>query len=161
MRWIWIVACVGVLGAPIAAGAIFRCAGAEGEVLFTDVACPTGRPQPTREINTVEWVGPDDADEMASAKQRATVPRLHTPDGRSHTERSRTPAAESKRVMQRSSGVASVDASDAAARRCDAARDRLDAVRATMRRGYKASSAARLEARLHDARERVERDCAR
>jgi hypothetical protein len=139
MRRIWIVACIGALGVANA-GTIFRCAGGEGEVLFTDVACPDGRPQPTRDVNTVEWIGPGDGPSTPNASAGSRAARV-----------------EPKRAA--ASARSRVDAIDAAAHRCDVARDRLEALRATMRRGYKASSAGRLELRLHAARERVERDC--
>ena len=132
MRWVWLVACWFAADASVAAE-IFRCTGVGGEPLFTDVACPNGLPQTTHESNTVDLALPD-----AAIPHRSDPPRPRV--------------VRESRVVER----AEVDA----ARRCDAARDRLAAVRATMRRGYKASSAGRLEARLHDARERVERDCA-
>ena len=131
MRGVWLVACWFAAVAPSAAE-IFRCTGAGGEPLFTDVACPNGHPQTTLESNSVDLKLP------AIAFSRPVDPP------RSPRERPARPAT----------------ADDAAKRRCDAARDRLDATRAAMRRGYKAASAGRLETRLRDARARVERDCA-
>lgn len=162
MRWIWVIACVGALGVSNSAATIFRCAGADGEVLFTDVACPSGRPQPTRDINTVEWVAPESDAPSASA-----AAGLRTPNrARASPMKPKKPStdvrvlhADARRVAGAPESFGSANA-DAAARRCAAARDRLDAVRATMRNGYKASSAARLDARLHAARDAVERDCA-
>ena len=161
MRWIWVVACVGALGVSNAAATIFRCAGADGEVLFTDVACPNGRPQPTRDINAVEWTLPDVAAPSARLQAGSRTPnrgRTPSPTSRALSDEPQAPPPDTRRAARASGTFAS--ASDAAVRRCAAARDRLDAVRATMRRGYKASSAARLDARLHAARDAVERDCA-
>jgi hypothetical protein len=157
MRWSWVVACVCAFGVSNAAATIFRCAGADGEVLFTDVACPNGHPQPTRDINAVEWTVPEAAAPSARVQAGSRTPnRGRTPSVTSSDE-PQTPPPDTRRA--RASGTLA-SATDAAVRRCAAARDRLDAVRATMRRGYKASSAARLDARLHAARDAVERDCA-
>jgi hypothetical protein len=133
MRWMWLVACWLAADASDAAQVIFRCAGVAGEPLFTDVDCPNGHPQTTREVNAIDMALPD-----------AVISTIGQPH----------------RVQSAAAREAHSSAQDdAATRRCEAARDRLDAVRATMRRGYKASSAGRLEARLRDARVRVERDC--
>ena len=133
MRWAWLVVCLFAAEASVAAE-IFRCTGAGGEPLFTDVSCPNGLAQAAHESNAVDLALPDTA-----MLRRSDPPR--------------------QSIVREARAVARSDAD--AARRCEAAHDRLDAVRATMRRGYKASSAGRLELRLHDARERVERDCAR
>jgi hypothetical protein len=129
----WLVVCWFVADAADAAE-IYRCTGAGGEPLFTDVACPNGRPQTAHESNVVDLRLPD-----VAVARPADPPR--------------------QRAVREPRAVARSD--DGASRRCVAAQDRLDAVRATMRRGYKASSAGRLEARLREARVRVERDCGR
>ena len=171
MRWVGFVVCC-IAACTGNAAEIYRCSGAGGEVLFTDVACPTGRPQMTQPINSVDLALPDMAPSHRGAD--AANPRNPLPQGkhargskwREAQARADEAAAPQARVRAKGSRERDVRGSPAnsietAERRCAAARDRLDAVHATMRRGYSAASAGRMQTRLQDARARVDRDCAR
>ena len=137
MRWVGFVVCC-IAACAGNAAEIYRCSGAGGEVLFTDVSCPAGHPQTTQPINSVDLALPD------------IVPLHRTAD-----------TANPRNQRERDLRGSSSNSTEAGERRCAAARDRLDAVRATMRRGYGAASAGRVQSRLQDARARVERDCVR
>ena len=163
MRWVGFVVCC-IAACAGNAAEIYRCSGAGGEVLFTDVSCPAGHPQTTQPINSVDLALPDIVPLHRAAD--TANPRNQRPQGkRARDEKSREVDAREEKLGEasrerdlRGSASNSIEAGE---RRCAAARDRLDAVRATMRRGYGAASAGRMQTRLQDARARVERDCVR
>jgi hypothetical protein len=132
--WMFIVLAVGSAATPPAT--IYRCPGDDGETMFSDRPCAGGEPQPVKPLITLDMA-------HFSDDEKATLDRLR----RSETT---TPAA----VQQPRANAKSPDQ-----RRCDAARDGLERVRATKRRGYRAASAAALDAREREYENRRDRDC--
>jgi hypothetical protein len=134
----WLVLVLAIGGAAAMPGTIYRCEGRDGETLFSDRPCPGGRVEPNPAVVTFDM-------SRLSAEEQAALDRL--------SDVARQPAAQpprsanSARVMQ-------------AERRCEAARDGLDRVRAIKRRGYRASSAATLDARERNYEAQRDRNCA-
>lgn len=136
-----IIVVAALAASPASASAIYRCAGSAGEVMFADLPCPDGREQSTQPTVTLDMtLRPD---------ERSTLQRLQRERAaRAPIERSRIDSTAVSRALIQ------------AERRCTAAQAALDRVRATKRRGYRASSAAALDARERDYQARRERDCA-
>ena len=101
--------------------------------MFSDRPCEGGEPQSLQPFITLDMA-------HFSADEEATLERL------SHTEPT-IPAAQQSRANAKSQDQ----------RRCEAARDGLERVRATKRRGYRASSAAALDAREREYESRRDR----
>jgi len=144
MRWAFIV--VMLLSLPSAAAradTIYRCAGPDGEVYFTDRACTGGAVQRLDPADVLTLPAPDAAD-MARAqrlgKEQAARARL-VQKARSAQQR-----AEMREVAAR-------------ARSCAAARDGLDRVHRIKRRGYAVASAADLDARERKYNLLAQRNC--
>jgi len=123
---------------PAAANPLYRCSGGSGEVLFTDLPCPGGTQQALRSTTTIELAKP-------SADERAVL------DGLNHEARLE------RRVQTHPTPTAAQPTRHE--RRCAAAQTGLDRVRATKRRGYRASSAAALDARERADQMQYDRDC--
>jgi len=139
---IWAALALGVVGPP--SPAIYRCTGAAGEAMFSDLPCPGGSVEALRPLTTLHMAG-------LSADERATLDRLdreRLAQSRIDQRRSIRPSAAQSRAL------------DQSARRCAAAQAGLDRVRAMKRRGYRASGAAALDARERDYAARRDRDCA-
>lgn len=117
---------------------IYRCPGDAGETLFSDLPCVGGTAQTTQPLNTVDM-------SHLSRDEQATL------DALSRTDKHRTGAAPVLRTNAKSSTKDE--------QRCEAARDGLDRVRAIKRRGYRASSAATLDARERSYEAQRDRSC--
>jgi hypothetical protein len=142
MRWlIWVAAVTCAVGASAAhTDTVYRCVGGSGEVMFTDLPCPGGRVQAPHAVVTIDMGS-------LSAAEVATLNRLHRDD-----------AARGKQSKQpRSDSI--VHSLTQAARRCAAARAGLDQVHAIKRHGYRAASAAALDARERKYRSQQKQSC--
>jgi hypothetical protein len=135
-QWLFMVLTIAAVASPT----IYRCPGDDGETLFSDQPCIGGIPQTTQPPNTVDL-------SHLSADEQATLDSLNQP------AKHRPDAAPVLRTNAKSL------AQDE--RRCEAARDGLDRIRATKRRGYRASSAATLDARERTYEAQRDRNCAR
>ena len=147
MQWLmWVVLAASAIDAQVAnAGTVYRCVGASGEVMFTDLACPGGRVQTAQTLVTIDMGN-------FSAAEGATLERLQRED-----------AARSKQAAPaRLNSVASPRSGAIAQRalRCAAARAGLDQVRAIKRHGYRASRAAALNARERKYQSQQHQNCA-
>ena len=135
---IWIVLAASAADPqPAVSSVIYRCAGAAGEVLFSDLPCAGGRVQATQPTTTIDMA--------VSQDERATLDRL----SRAATHRNEQPrhaSAQPRTAIQ-------------SERRCAGAQAGLDRIHAKKRSGYRASSAATLDARERDYRARRDRDC--
>jgi hypothetical protein len=125
---------------PVTANTIYRCPGSAGEAAFSDLPCPGGRVQATQPTTTVDM--------GVNAEEQAVLDRLDR----------RRPADSTRHD---SNDGSSVRAADRDARRCAAAEAALDRIHAKKRSGYRASSAAALDARQRDAQAKRDRDCSR
>jgi hypothetical protein len=130
------VLAIGAIGASPAA--IYRCPGADGVVLFSDRPCADGRLQAVQPVITLDM-------SHFSADETATLERLKG-----------TGKGTASKVRSNRANVKSADD-----RRCVAAQERLDRVHATKRRGYRASSAAALNAREREYEKQRDRECGR
>ena len=130
-EWLFIVVAIAAAPPPT----IYRCPGDAGETLFSDRPCAGGRVQTTQPIVTVDM-------SHLSAGEKATL-----------DSSSRTTSALARSPVQRTDAKTQDD------RRCQAARDGLDRVRATKRHGYRASSAAKLDARERSYEAQRDRSC--
>lgn len=140
-RLIWMVLVASGVGATwVHAGAVYRCIGASGEVMFTDLACPGGRVQVPQTVVTIDMG-------KLSAAEVATLNRLRRED-----------AAQGKQTKHPQSNSLA-RALTQGARRCAAARAGLDQVRAIKRHGYRASGAAALDARERKYRSQQSQSC--
>jgi len=137
--WLMLVLAA-VASRGVTANTIYRCPGSAGEAAFSDLPCPDGRVQTTQPTMTVD-IG-------VNAEEQAVLDRLDR----------RRPADSTRHD---SSDAAPVRAADRDARRCAAAEAALDRIHAKKRSGYRASSAAALDARQRDAQTRRDRDCSR
>ena len=126
---------------PVAANAIYRCAGSAGEVAFSDLPCPGGQVQTMQPTTTVDMA--------VSADERAMLDRLDR----------RAPSTETTHRSSNAATAARAASQDA--RRCAAAEAALDRIHAKKRSGYRASGAAALDARQRDAQARRDRECLR
>jgi hypothetical protein len=133
--WVFIVLAIAASTQPT----IYRCPGEAGEVLFSDRPCAGGHAQTTQPVNTVDM-------SHLSPDEQAMLDSLHESD------KHRTSTAPVLRT-----NATSVTQDE---RRCDAARDGLERVRAMKRRGYRASSAATLDARERNYEVQRDRSCA-
>jgi hypothetical protein len=131
--WMFIVFAIG--SATASPATIYRCPSDDGETMFSDRPCVGGEPQSVQPMITLDMA--------LSADEEATLERLSNAE-------TTAPAA----VRQPRANAKSQDQ-----RRCDAARDGLERVRAAKRRGYRASSAAALDAREREYESRRDRDC--
>ncbi len=116
---------------------IYRCPGSDGEALFSDRPCPGGHPQTTQPVITLDMshLSPDEQVTLERLKQLGVPPR------------------EATARAKPSAGTSARDD------RCEAAREGLDQVRASKRRGYRASSAAALDARERRYEAQRDRNC--
>ncbi len=135
--WALIVLAIGAVAATPSAGTIYRCAGSDGETLFSDLPCDGGHVLQIQPVTTI-------AMPHLSADEQATLDRLGG--------ESRSNAAP---IFRTNAKTQSHDE-----RRCEAARDGLAQVRALKRRGYRASSAASLDARERRYEAQRDRSCA-
>jgi hypothetical protein len=133
--WMFIVLAI----AAATPATVYRCPGQAGETLFSDEPCVGGVPQTTQPLNTVDL-------SHLSPDEQATLDSLNQPA--KHGTGAPVLRTNSKSLAQDE-------------RRCEAARDGLDRVRATKRRGYRASSAATLDARERGYEAQRDRSCAR
>ncbi len=131
-----LVLAVGAIGASPAA--IYRCPGADGVVLFSDRPCADGHLQAVQPVITLDM-------SHFSADETATLERLK------ETRKGTASKVPSNRAKAKSGDD----------RRCVAAQERLDRVYATKRRGYRASSAAALDAREREYEKQRDRECGR
>jgi len=127
------------LGAAATSATIYKCPGSDGETLFSDHPCAGGHAQKTQPVITVDM-------SHFSADERETLERLRHADASPPEEMPRANASANANANARHEG-------------CEAARDALDRVRATRRRGYRASSAAALDARERRYEEQRDRNC--
>ena len=132
---VFLALAIGVMGAP---PAIYRCPGSDGVVLFSDRPCADGHLQEVQPLITLDMA-------HFSADETATLERLKQPGK----------GAASKARSNRTNVKSGDD------RRCVAAQERLDRVRATKRRGYRASSAAALDTREREYEKQRDRECGR
>jgi hypothetical protein len=131
-----LVFAIGAIGAsPVA---IYRCPGSDGVVLFSDRPCADGHLQAVQPVITLDMA-------HFSADETATLERLKD-----------TGKGAASKVRSNRANVKSGDD-----RRCVAAQERLDRVYATKRRGYRASSAAALNAREREYEKQRDRECGR
>jgi len=142
MRWlIWVVLLACGVGAPAAsADTVYRCVGDSGEVMFSDLACPGGRVQTSQSVVTIDMGS-------LSAAEVTTLNRLQRDDA----------ARDKEAKLPRSNSLAR--SLTQGARRCAAARAGLDQVHAIKRHGYRASSAAALDARERKYRTQQHQNC--
>ena len=135
-QWLFIVLAI----AAATPATIYRCSGQDGETLFSDQPCIGGVPQTTQPLNTIDM-------SHLSADEQAALDSLNRP------QQHRSGATPQVRTNAKSL------AQDE--RRCEAAHEGLDRVRATKRRGYRASSAATLDARERNYEAQRDRSCTR
>lgn len=135
-----IVLMIGAAAVTPAAGTIYRCPGSDGETMFSDRPCPGGRTQTTQPVITIGM-------SPLSASEQTTLERI---GGDAENRSGATPALR-KNAKFRSQGEP----------RCQAALDGIEQVRAIKRRGYRASSAATLDARERRYEAQRDRECAR
>lgn len=131
-----LVIAISAIGASPAA--IYRCPGEGGVVLFSDRPCADGHLQALQPVITLDMA-------HFSADETATLERLKQPA-----------KAAGPKVRTNRTNVKSAED-----RHCVAAQERLDRVRATKRRGYRASSAAALSAREREYEKQRDRECGR
>ncbi len=127
---------IGATGASPAA--IYRCPGTMASCCSVIGPCADGHLQAVQPVITLDMA-------QFSADETATLQRLK--ESRKGT---------SSAVRSNRANVKSGDD-----RRCEAAQERLDRVHATKRRGYRASSAAALNARERDYEKQRDRECGR
>jgi hypothetical protein len=132
MLWL---ATVGARASPPVA--VYRCAGAAGEVLFSDLPCPGGVVASPRPITTIEPA-------RLTSDEAATLERIE----RGEPAHRAPPAAPVPRQV-----------SEQRERRCDAALDGLDRVHALRRHGYRAARDAELRAREATLARQRDREC--
>jgi hypothetical protein len=118
--------------------AIYRCPAHDGVVLFSDRPCADGHLQAVQPVITLDMA-------QFSADETATLQRLQ------ESSKGTSSAVRSNRTNVKSHDD----------RRCAAAQERLDRVHATKRRGYRASSAATLNAREREYEKQRDRECGR
>lgn len=136
--WALIVLTIAAAAMPSAI-TVFRCPGSDGETLFSDRPCHGGHVQAMQPTTVIDMP-------HLSADEQTTLDRLD-----------RGPVTRSNATELRAkAGSASPDA-----RRCEAARDGLDQVHAIKRRGYRASSAASLDARQRRYETQRDHNCTR
>jgi hypothetical protein len=113
---------------------IYRCPGSDGETMFSDLPCPGGQTQTMQPVISLDM-------SHFSADEQATLDRLQRADA---SPRAAMPPRPNAKTQDD---------------RCEAARDGLDRVRASKRRGYRASSAAALDARERRYEAQRDRAC--
>lgn len=136
----FLVVAIGAIGASPAA--IYRCPGGDGVVLFSDRPCVDGHLQAVQPVITLDMA-------HFSADETATLERLKETG-------QKTGKGSASKVRSDRANVKSGDD-----RRCEAAQERVDRVHATKRRGYRASSAAALNARQREYEKQRDRECGR
>ncbi len=122
---------------------IYRCEGAAGEVMFTDLPCRGGRAQTNDSAPPIHFAVPNEAERATLervARERATLRRAE------RARASKAAAAQSRASIQNE-------------RRCAAARAGLERVHAAKRRGYRASRGAALAARERGYQAQRDRHC--
>ena len=140
MRTVIFALCAILSAGPAQAGpSVFRCTGAAGEVMFSQVACGDGGV--TIEARPVQAIGDGlRATERDWLKSRGN-------DRRKATSRRSDRAAQSDAAKHRQ------------AYRCRRTRQQLDAVQAERRRGYKAGKGTRLRERAERYRTYLDSFC--